>query len=90
MSKIILLADVGSATNNAGVGLDGDDFDMYVQGTFVGTVQLEISADGTNYVPEGTAVTVPDRIAIPNSAQFARIDVTAYTSGTIESVAAAP
>ena len=90
MSKILALADVGSATNNAAITLDGDDFDLWVQGTFVGTIQPEISADGTNFVALGSTFTVPTRVAIPNSAQFVRIDVTAYTSGTVESIAAAP
>ena len=81
------LADVGSATNNAGINVsDLDACAMYVQGTFVGTVQLQISSDGSTYVNEGSAVTVPDRIAIPADAKFTRIDVTAWTSGTIESV----
>ena len=62
--------------------------DLYVFGPFVGTVALEISPDGTNFIAEGSALTVPGRLAIPESAHSARANVTAFTSGTISTVVA--
>lgn len=58
-----------------------------VSGTFVGTVQIEISVDGTNFAITGSALTAPGSVAIPQAARKVRSNCTAWTSGTITAVA---
>jgi len=81
------LADLTSQAANVGVQCgDLEVAAMWVVGTFVGTWQMQISPDNTNWIDEGSSDTVPGRVVIPADAQFARIDVTAFTSGTFESL----
>jgi len=81
------LADITSQAANAGVEVsDFESATAWVLGTFVGTVQMQISPDGTNWVNSGSAVTAVATIAIPDTAKQVRFDCTAYTSGTIEGV----
>ncbi len=80
------LADLVATGQNAGITIsDLESADMYIFGTFVATVQVQVSPDGTNFVNEGSAVTAGARVALPDTAQQVRLDVTAFTSGTIES-----
>lgn len=60
-------------------------FSTVVGGTFVGTVQTQVSLDGgTTWVLFGTAVTAPAAVAYSNTAAvLVRLQCTAYTSGTI-------
>ena len=81
------LADLGGTGQNAGVHVgDLETADVWVVGTFVGTLQVQVSPDGTNWVNEGSALTAPGKISIPKAAKQVRGDCTAYTSGTIEMV----
>ena len=81
------LADVGSATNNAGVNVsDLESATLWVKGTFVGTVQPEESPNNVDWYAVGSPVTAPGRQVISSDALYVRIDVTAYTSGTVESL----
>lgn len=80
------LADLTATGTNTGVNCgDFGEADMYVNGTFVGTVQVEASADGTNWSPVGSPVTAAAIVPLPASAKLARCHCTAYTSGTIKS-----
>lgn len=79
-------ADLTGTGQNAGVDVsDLETASYWVFGTFVGTVQMQVSPDGTNWVDEGSPVSAAARISIPQEAKQARLDCTAYTSGTIES-----
>ncbi len=66
---------------------DGESGDVYISGTFVGTVIAEGSPDGTNYSPltNGT-LTAPGTIPVPGSCKKVRIRCSAFTSGTIVGV----
>lgn len=64
---------------------DGETIDLWVNGTFVATVQPEASADGVTFAPIGAALTAPAVVSIPATAKKVRLDCTAFTSGTIES-----
>ena len=76
---------LGSVTTNAAIDVSNSENSSYwVCGTFVGTVKLQVSPDGTNWVDSGSAVTAPAIIAIPRAAKFARLNCTAWTSGSIE------
>lgn len=70
----------------------GRPFNVSVRGTFVGTVQLERSFDGTNWFvasrdSAGTAAayTAPFSVVVeePEAGVIYRLNCTAYTSGTI-------
>ena len=55
---------------------------VLLRGTFVASLQTQISFDGTNFVDHGAALTAPGYTALPSchSVQF----VNAFTSGTVE------
>jgi len=57
--------------------------DKYVQvhGTFVGTVQIEGTIDGSEYFVIGTPTTAPAVIPVPETVEFLRVRTTAFTSG---------
>lgn len=61
---------------------DAATISAYLSGTFVATVQWQISADGTNWVDSGAAQTAPGVVVITTPAFFVRADTTAFTSGT--------
>lgn len=84
--RTVALADLtGTGANAAKSVADFETAHLYVTGTFVGTVVAEVSGDGTNWAPAGAAVTAPAVIALPASASMARLNCTAFTSGTIKS-----
>lgn len=60
-------------------------FSTCVGGTFVGTVQTQVSFDGgTTWVLFGSAVTAPASVSYTNAAAtLVRLQCTAFTSGTI-------
>lgn len=71
---------------SAGVGAAANVFrfrDKYVQvhGTFAATLQLEGSIDGDEYFPVGTPQASAGVLAVPETLQFLRVRVTAFTSG---------
>jgi hypothetical protein len=90
--------NLGAATGTgAGAALDVpdnnlDDLSVFIFGTFSGTMTIEASCDGTNFVPlkdrGGTAIstTAPAMFALSGSATHIRRNCTAYSSGTIQSV----
>lgn len=55
---------------------------VQVHGTFSATLQLEASIDGSAYFSVGAALSSPGVVAFPETAEFARIRTTAFTSGT--------
>lgn len=59
------------------------DASVTVSGTFVGTVAVQISHDGTEYVNAAAAVTAPAVITIP-VCKSVRLNCTAFTSGVIK------
>lgn len=59
---------------------------VYVTGTFVATLQLQVSLDGTNWLDNGSAITAPGVLTASVNAPYVRVDVT-YTSGTPVGVA---
>jgi len=71
--------------NTAAVQYDRFAVEAGVQvfGTFVGTYDVELSIDGTNFSKFATGKTGPEFLALP-AARKCRLAVTAYTSGTIE------
>ena len=85
------LADLTGTGQNAAVNVeDLESGSVWVHGTFVGTAQVQVSPRlaSPSWVNEGSALTVPGRIAIPAGTALVRIDCTAFTSGDIESTAA--
>ncbi len=57
------------------------DKNLQVAGTFVATLQLEGSIDGTNFADVGAAITTPTIVAVPGYLELIRIRTTAFTSG---------
>lgn len=57
--------------------------DKYVQvhGTFVGTVQVEGTIDGSEYFAIGSPTTAPAVVPVPETVEFLRVRTTAFTSG---------
>ena len=51
-------------------------------GTFVATLQLEGSLDGTNWVAVESAVTAAGLVEVSHTLKQLRVKTTAYTSGT--------
>jgi hypothetical protein len=64
--------------------------DKYVQihGTFVATLQVEASIDGSDYFPVGAAQSAPGVVAVPETVEFVRVRTTAFTSGEPKAVLA--
>ena len=54
-------------------------------GAFVGTANMQVSLDGTNWVNSATgqALTNNDYEEIAEMARFVRVDITVYTSGEL-------
>lgn len=64
------------------------DKTVQVHGTFVATLQLEASLDGSDYFPVGAALTAPGAVLVPQTVEFLRVRTTAYTSGEPKAVLA--
>jgi hypothetical protein len=64
--------------------------DKYVQlhGTFVATLQVEASIDGSDYFAVGAAQTTPGVVAVPETVEFVRMRTAAFTSGEPKAVLA--
>lgn len=58
------------------------DVVVQVSGTFVGTVQIEVSQDGTNFAQFGANQTAPGILEITIPCKQIRSRCSAYTSGT--------
>jgi len=59
-----------------------DALSVYVTGTFVATLQLQVSLDGVNWLDDGASITTPGVLTASVNAPQARVAVTSYTSGT--------
>ena len=57
------------------------DKTVQVHGTFVATLQIEGSIDGSEYFPLGAALSAPGALRVPETLEFLRVRTTAYTSG---------
>ena len=64
------------------------DKTVQVHGTFVATLQLEASIDGSEYFAVGTAKSAPGAVLVPETIEFLRVRTTAYTSGEPKAVLA--
>lgn len=53
-------------------------------GTFVGTVQVQVSNDGVTWVQDGANITTATTQTITPGFRWVRAEVTAWTSGTID------
>jgi hypothetical protein len=64
--------------------------DKYVQlhGTFVATLQVEATIDGSDYFPVGAAQSAPGIVPLPETVEFVRVRTTAFTSGEPKAVLA--
>lgn len=60
---------------------------LQLLGTFVGTIQIEGSNDAAvTFGQIGTDITTPGLIDIPTYCDFIRLNVSAFTSGTITGI----
>jgi len=64
--------------------------DKYAQvhGSFVATLQIEASIDGSEYFNVGGAVSAPGVVRVRETVEFIRVRTTAYTSGEPKAVLA--
>lgn len=83
-----LLNAVAATGASASLSMNTTPQMAQVTGTFVATVHLEGSNDGTNWVSIGN-VTAAGSIANTAAWAYVRGNVTAYTSGTVTMVIAA-
>jgi hypothetical protein len=68
---------------SGGVDVSVIDFKtVYIFGTFVATLQVQISPDGTNWFNAGSPFTASGYMDLNSITKKIRISVTAYTSGT--------
>jgi len=84
--KAILANAVGATATQS--QHDISDFkygSVQVTGTFVGSVQLQISSDGTTWVNLGAAIAAPALTELDLYSRYIRADVT-WTSGSITAV----
>lgn len=59
---------------------------IQIHGTFVGSLQIEASIDGSDFFPVGAAQTAPSVVPLPETVEFVRVRTTAYTSGEPKAV----
>ena len=62
------------------------DKHVQVHGTFVATLQVEASIDGSDYFNVGAAVATPGVVPVPETVEFVRVRTTAYVSGEPKAV----
>lgn len=76
--------NLGAVATTAMVDVqDLENVEVSVSGTFVATVSVEFTFDGTNYAPAAAALTAPGRVALPVRCRGWRLNCTAFTSGSI-------
>ena len=61
---------------------------VQVHGTFVATLQVEATIDGSAYFPVGPAISTPGVVPVPETVEFVRVRTTAYSSGEPKAVLA--
>lgn len=71
-------ATTGAATNVSALGPKT----VFIQGSFTGTFQTQISADGTNWHNEGSAFTAAGTLFIEKPCNYVRFNCTAFTSSS--------
>jgi len=83
-----LLSNVASAAGpSKAVDLQGRTrFSVQATGTFSAQIKIEVSLDGENWVEQGAALAAAGLQSFALAAKFVRVNVSAYTSGTIEKV----
>lgn len=64
------------------VDRDSNQLGLFVSGTFVASLQVQVSADGVSFADFGSPVTAPGYLALP--ACHAVQIVNTYTSGTVQ------
>jgi len=78
--------DVSAAGTGVSTAIDVTylrDMALQTSGTFTATLQIEASADGTNYVQVGSNITTATITQITNARYYLmRVRTSAYTSGT--------
>jgi len=57
------------------------DKTVQIHGTFVATLQLEGSIDGSEYFPVGASASAPTVVRVPETFELLRVRTTAYSSG---------
>jgi hypothetical protein len=57
------------------------DKTVQIHGTFVATLQVEGSIDGSEYFPIGAATSAPGAVRVFETVEVLRVRTTAYTSG---------
>lgn len=62
--------------------------DKFVQihGTFVATLQVEASIDGSDFFAVGASQSAPGVVPVPETVEFVRVRTTAFTSGEPKAV----
>lgn len=61
---------------------------VQVHGTFVATLQIEATIDGSDYFPVGIVQSAPGVVPLPETVEFVRVRTTAFTSGEPKAVLA--
>jgi hypothetical protein len=61
---------------------------VQVHGTFVASLQVEATIDGSDYFAIGGAISVPSVVPVPETVEFVRVRTAAYTSGEPKAVLA--
>lgn len=79
-------ANITSQANNAAIDVSQltDGSNVIVYGTFTGTVSVQWSHNGTDFVDYSTALTAPGYKEKIPSCKALRLNCSAYTSGTIK------
>lgn len=63
---------------------DSEEYAVAVSGTFVATIQVEVSHDGTNWAKFGADVTAPGTVKVDIPVKMIRAKCSAFTSGTAQ------
>lgn len=59
---------------------------VQVAGTFVGTLNIEVTLNGTDYIPTVAGITAPGLYEVPEPAMLVRMVVVALSSGAATAV----
>lgn len=81
-AAITLLSAVGATGASKAIAPDGNQTAFQITGTFVATVDIEASLDGTLWTVLSSK-TAPALVSDSGNYKFYRANVSAFTSGTI-------
>lgn len=59
---------------------------VQIHGTFVASLQVEATIDGSDYFPVGAAQSAPGVVPLPETVEFVRVRTAAFTSGVPKAV----